>query len=478
MLRQHSQLMITLQVVCDLLMTAAAWGLAYPLRFRSGLVPLDPAKGVPPFADEFLPLLPVVLVVSVLCYYRAGMYQPRRLRSLLSEALLILKAFGLSFIVLVAILYFRPRAAPLSRWFLACYFGLGLVATTASRVTAAALLRAIRRRGWNLRYAAIVGTGRLAQTTLHTLRRNRWCGIVVRYFVSDRQAGADEADPDRAPAKLHGVPVVGPYAHVDRIVEQVPVDSAFVALPADEQDRLPAVLAKLSLTSADVRTVLDVEGLYAMHSGVSELDGLPIVTLRQSPLYGWPAVLKRAFDLVGSALLLIVAAVPMAIIALLVKLSDRGPVFYRQVRSGLDGRPFTMIKFRTMRPDAEDDHRPGWTVRNDPRCTRVGRWLRRTSLDELPQLFNVVIGRMSLVGPRPERPELIANFKHEIPRYMLRHKTKAGMTGWAQVHGLRGDTSLRKRLQYDLYYIRNWSLMLDIRILLMTLAGGWVNPHE
>ncbi|MGB4258361.1 MAG: exopolysaccharide biosynthesis polyprenyl glycosylphosphotransferase, partial [Phycisphaerae bacterium] len=207
--------------------------------------------------------------------------------------------------------------------------------------------------------------------------------------------------------------------------------------------------------------------------------GLPILSLRQSPLSGWNAFTKRVFDLaVGSACLLI-AAIPMAVIAVLIKLTSPGPVLYRQRRMGLDGREFTMLKFRTMRVDAEERTGPVWALPNDPRRTRLGAFLRRTSLDELPNLFNVLAGHMSLVGPRPERPEFIAKFKGEIPHYMLRHKIKAGMTGYAQIKGLRGNNGpLRKRIQYDLYYARNWSLRMDMRILAQTVTTAWFSRHE
>jgi exopolysaccharide biosynthesis polyprenyl glycosylphosphotransferase len=227
-----------------------------------------------------------------------------------------------------------------------------------------------------------------------------------------------------------------------------------------------------------VRLVPDINAAFAMRPNVSLLDGVPVLSLRQSPLYGWNSVVKRGFDLAVGSLAVVIAAVPMAVVAVLVKLTSPGPVLYRQCRMGLDGREFDMLKFRTMRPDAEARSGPVWAARDDDRRTPIGRFLRRTSLDELPQLFNVLAGQMSLVGPRPERPEFIADFREQIPRYMLRHKMKAGMTGYAQVHGLRGNTSLRKRIRYDLHYIRHWSLGLDLRILAMTLAGAWFSDHE
>ena len=236
-------------------------------------------------------------------------------------------------------------------------------------------------------------------------------------------------------------------------------------------------MASLQTSLADVRLVPDMNPSYAMRPDVSQLDGVPILSLRQTPLYGRNAIAKRTFDLAVGSLCLLVALPAMAMIALVIKLTSPGPVLYRQRRMGFDGGEFTMLKFRTMRTDAEVAG-PGWTTADDPRRTRIGVFLRRTSLDELPNLFNVLRGEMSLVGPRPERPEFIAEFKHEIPNYMLRHKMKAGMTGYAQIKGLRGDTSIKKRIQHDVHYIRNWSLGLDVRILAQPVAGVWFSKHE
>jgi len=255
------------------------------------------------------------------------------------------------------------------------------------------------------------------------------------------------------------------------------VDSVFIALPGNQAQRIEEIIEALSLSMADVRVVPDLDPAFAMRPNVTQLDGVPILGLRQTPLYGWNALAKRGFDLVVGSVCLLVALVPMAVIAVLVKLSSPGAVLYRQRRMGLDGCEFRMLKFRTMRADAEANG-PIWSQKSDPRRTRIGTFLRRTSLDELPNLFNVLSGQMSLVGPRPERPEFIATFKHEIPNYMLRHKMKAGMTGYAQMRGWRGETSLHKRIQHDMYYIRNWSLGLDLRILAQTIAGVWFSRHE
>ena len=256
------------------------------------------------------------------------------------------------------------------------------------------------------------------------------------------------------------------------IVRSARVDQVFIALPLEAQGTMEKILRELGNEMVDINVVPDLYQYAILRGSVEEFEGLPIITLSGSPMYGWNSVMKRAFDLCIGGSTLLLALPVLVLIACFVKLTSRGPVFYVQERMGFDGTVFRMVKFRTMRDGAERDTGAVWAQENDPRCTPFGAFLRRTSLDELPQLWNVCKGDMSLVGPRPERPILIEEFRQSIPRYMLRHRVKAGMTGWAQVHGWRGNTSLRKRVQYDLYYITHWNPRLDIRIMWMTLFHG------
>ncbi len=467
MLKQHSQLMVSLMVVADACAVAVAWLLAYWIRFT--YLPVDPAKGVPALTDRFLTVLPLIVAAHLIIFYRVRLYRPRRAHTILSETRDIVKAFFVAVIAVVLIDYALPQANKISRQFIATYAIVGTTCFALFRGTVRVFLRMARKRGYNRRTAAIIGAGRSAQRLLYALRRNNWTGMEVAYFVDDR--------PRDHVGEIRGVPVFGALDDLPRILEERPVDSVFIALPAEQAGRAEELLAAMQTSTADVRLVPELNPTYAMRPNVSRLDGIPILSLRQTPLYGWNALSKRAFDLVVGSICLLIAAVPMLVIAVLIKLSSRGPVLYRQRRMGLDGRQFDMLKFRTMRVDAEADG-PVWSQREDPRRTRIGGFLRRASLDELPNLFNVLKGEMSLVGPRPERPEFIDQFKHEIPQYMLRHKMKAGMTGYAQVRGYRGATSLKKRIQHDVHYIKHWSLGLDIRILAQTLFGVWFSKHE
>lgn len=489
MLKQHSQMMISLLVVADACAVVIAWLVSYWLRFS--LLPVDPSKGVPGLDDKFLPLLPLVVLAHLLIFYRLRLYRPRRDRSLFTETRDIIKAFVVAVAAVIIIDYALPETNKLSRRFILTYALIGTTLFATFRGVVRAILQYMRRRGWNMRRVAIIGSGRAAQRLLQAIRRNTWTGMDVSYFVDDfdirenkrrseprPEATHSGATPDGETLRLiKGVPLLGPLADARRILEARPVDAVFVALPAEEAHRTARVLEELETSMADLRLVPQMRPSSTMRPDISSLDGLPILSLRQTPLYGWNGVLKRSFDIVVGAFCLLIAAIPMLMIAIAIKFSGPGPILYRQRRMGLDGCEFEMLKFRTMGVEAEKDG-PVWSSRQNPHRTRLGGFLRRTSLDELPNLFNVLVGEMSLVGPRPERPEFIEQFKEQIPRYMLRHKMKAGMTGYAQIRGYRGDTSLRKRIQHDVHYIRHWSLALDIRILLQTVFGVWFSRHE
>ena len=337
-----------------------------------------------------------------------------------------------------------------------------------SRMGVREVLRLFRRRGYNQRYALIIGAGKLGQKLVECLSRHPELGINVRGYITRR--------PEKLGNRLGGRPVLGTYEDLEQVVESG-IDIVFVCLPADEVTEAEKILAFLRTTTAEVKVIPSIYEFMTLRAEAEIFEGLPVITLQGSPLYGWNAVIKRAMDLIGAGVILCVTSPLFLFIAGLVKLTSPGPVFYRQTRMGLDGRAFEMLKFRTMRADAEAETGPVWTQPGDARRTPIGVPLRRTSLDELPQFLNVLRGNMSIVGPRPERPELLARFRASLPQYMLRHKMKAGITGWAQVSGWRGNTSLDKRIEYDLYYVEHWSVWFDLKIVLLTLFKGFANKH-
>jgi exopolysaccharide biosynthesis polyprenyl glycosylphosphotransferase len=297
---------------------------------------------------------------------------------------------------------------------------------------------------------------------------HRELGFEVVGFLDDKKPSGD----------VLGRPILGTVKDLQEVLEAHPVEQVLIALPLEAKRKTMQILDLLAKEVVEVRLVPDVLEYTALTATLEDLDGTPLINLSRTPLEGWNIFAKRVIDIALSAPLFIVLSPILAAIAIAIWLEDRGRVFYRQERMGIDGRSFHILKFRSMRHDAEASTGPIWAIRNDPRRTRVGAFLRRTSLDELPQLWNVLRGDMSLVGPRPERPAFVKEFKHKVPQYMQRHRVKSGITGWAQVHGWRGNTSIRKRIQYDIYYIENWSLRLDFKILWMTLRHGMrLNAH-
>lgn len=480
MLRERHQVFRTILIGCDAACILAAQVGAYLIRFEF----MSHTARNPSYDTHAVPL--VLLPLMVFALFRAGLYQPRRDQRFVREAAVILRAVTLGALLVVLGYYllkkrfFTGEGFPedLSRAQFAIFAGLAFIILLVWRFSFRSALQALRKRGWNLRHVAIIGTGRLGQVVYHTLSRNTWTGIKPAYFISH---GEQITTPT-----LCGLPVLGGLNRIDDILREHEVSGVFVALPQRKAVELPRLLSHLDRHAIDVRVVPDVTPKYApIAMTTSDLDGMPILTLRQSPLMGWAAVSKRIIDVAGAMVALVVFLPLMAVIALLVRLSGPGPVIFRQPRASLGGRQFMIFKFRTMHHVAQEQQtltdegrgEDAWTSPGDPRITRIGRILRRTSLDELPQLFNVLLGEMSLVGPRPERPELVAKFREDWRGYILRQHVKAGMTGWAQVNGLRGRTSLRKRLQYDLFYIRNWSLGFDLRILWLTLLRGFVHPN-
>ena len=465
MLKKYNQVFITLLFFTDLFLIALAWSFAYFLRFDARFVGVD--KDIPTWGQH-LPLLVIILFVCGAVFNTTGLYRVRRLSSLPGEIFDLIKAMTISVILFVFIAYFFKEYR-YSRLTILYFWFLGVVFIGLSRVYARYILRTLRKRGFNLRYALIVGEAELGQKLVQSFHDHPDLGLKAVGFLSE--------STDQVGRSLQGVRVVGTYGDLNGLLKQGGIDQVFIALPFHLHEKTKEILASLRNELVNIKVVSDLYDFVTLRGGVEELDGLPIINIQDTPLLGWGKIAKRALDMVLSLAGLIVLSLPMGLIALLVKLTSPGPVFYEQERMGFDGEIFRMIKFRSMRADAEKETGAVWASRDDPRRTPLGRILRKTNLDELPQLVNVLKGEMSLVGPRPERPELIERFKEVIPNYMLRHKIKAGLTGWAQVNHLRGNTSLEKRIEHDLYYIENWSISFDLRILILTLWKGLVSKH-
>ena len=464
MFKRHHQIFTALRVVLDVLVVAAAFAIAHALRF--GFPEVFPYPEIPP-RGETLTVGILACILWPLCLRSVGLYRAQRQSTAVDEVFGVFKATALGGILLVTVTYFF-RQDRYSRGALVIFTVLAFLGVGATRSLFKEALRALRRRGYNLRYVLVLGTGRLAKQVLAQIDAHRELGF--------RPVGCLSLTRARVGTRIDGTEVVGTVRDLRGVLFRQQIDQVLVALPTRCFHHLPRIMEICADTTVDVKLVPDVYQYATLFGGLEEFGGLPIVNLQSAGVLGINAVAKRAFDLLFSAVFLAVLSPLLVLVALAVKLTSRGPILYRQERVGLDGKPFGMLKFRTMRSDAEEAG-PRFADRADSRATPIGAFLRRTSLDELPQLFNVLAGDMSLVGPRPERPVFIARFRRRIPRYQLRHMVKSGMTGWAQIHGLRGKTSIAKRVEYDLYYIEHWSLLLDLRILLRTIAFGFLSRN-
>ena len=479
MLKHQTRVMVAVFVLTDVLATDLAWVLAYYLRFYSGLVTayLPVTKGVPPLT-RYLILLPLITLLWPAVLYFYGLYRVKRERSRIDEffgilfSVLIGAALTLGLTLYVRVYYrYQPEVAPLweySQGVIAIFVVLDVLALNAGRAALRGYLQRMWAAGYNVKRVLVAGAGELGQTVAETILAHRELGYQVVGFVDD-----DPARRSRA-----GLSVLGRLDETMSVANSHGVDQLYIALPLDEHAKLLRLIKSVSNECLDIKVVPDLVQYATIKAALEDLDGIPIISLNEVPLRVWNSMLKRVMDAVlGSALLAFFAPL-FALIAFLIRSKGgRGPVFLRQERMTLDGKTFQIFKFRTMVDEAERDTGPVWAKPEDPRRTPVGIWLRRFNLDELPQLINVVLGDMSLVGPRPERPPFVQQFKERIPQYMLRHRVKSGITGWAQINGWRGNTSIEKRIEYDLYYIENWSLLLDVKILILTLFRGFGQKH-
>ena len=465
------------QTTIDAVIGVTMFVAAYLLRFETGLIAAP--KGQPAL-EHYLQLAPVIGLLLPFGLWVQGAYRPGRVRSRVDDFFAVLVG-GLVAVVLglAGTLYYQAYYLPIglkelgvyevSRLVWGLFLMLCIVGGYASRATIRAVLERRWRNGVGLKRILVAGTSDVARHVVDKMLQHSELGYRLVGFVDDR-AGSNHLG-------YRGLPLLGTLSEVGDILRRDRVDQLYVALPLDEHVKMLELIDVANRECIDVKVVPDLLQVIALRARLEDLDGVPIININDVPLQGLNSLVKRVIDIGIASTALFTLSLPFAIIAGLIKATSMGPVFYRQERMGLDGRPFSVFKFRSMLQDAERETGPVWTRKDDPRRTRVGRVLRRFSLDELPQLWNVLRGDMSLVGPRPERPFFVEQFKQHVPQYMLRHKVKSGMTGWAQVNGWRGDTSIEKRIEYDLYYIENWSVGLDFKILWLTVLRGFFHRH-
>ncbi|HSL23357.1 MAG TPA: undecaprenyl-phosphate glucose phosphotransferase [Vicinamibacterales bacterium] len=473
MVRRQNRLLVALHVAADAILAMGAFALAYYLRFDSGLIPLT--KGRPPFAN-YLQVMPFIGMLVPLAFQLHGVYRLRRGRSRVDDFFGVFVGTVLAVVLgIVGTLYFQAYYVSdadkdrgvyeISQLVWGLFLILTVLFTFGARIVVREALQRRWRAGIGLKRVLIAGAGELGRLVADRIIEHRELGYRIVGFADDRAAGDHIG--------YRGLPLLGTLSEIGEIIQRERVDQVYVALALEEHVKMLTIMDQTTREVVDVRVVPDLLQFIALRARLEDLDGIPMIAINDVPLQGLNSVLKRMIDIAISAVALALLAVPMAIIAVIVRLSSEGSVLYEQERMGLDGKAFTVYKFRSMYPGAEDTTGPVWAREDDPRATAIGRWLRRFDLDELPQFWNVLNGDMSIVGPRPERPYFVEQFKQRIPQYMLRHKVKAGITGWAQVNGWRGNTSLEKRIEYDLYYMENWSVSLDLKIMWLTLLRGF-----
>jgi Undecaprenyl-phosphate glucose phosphotransferase len=473
MLRRYNRLLIAFHVASDALLGVSAFIIAYTLRFHTGLIPIT--KGIPPLR-QYLNLLPFIAVVVPLGFHLQNLYRLRRGRSWVDDFFAVFVGSILAVVFgIIVTTYVQIYIAPNDRGVYEvsqAVWGIFLVLNVALTFSLRQLMREVFERRWRsgvgLRRILIAGSGELGRLVADKIIEHRELGYQIVGFVDDRPGDH---------LGYRGLPLLGSIDETTEIAAREQIDHLYVALPPEQHLKTIDLIEATSRECVDVKVVPDLLQVIALKARLWDLDGVPVIDVNDIPLQGFNSIVKRVLDVLISGVLLIVFAIPLAIIALLVRITSRGPALFRQERMGLDGRAFSIVKFRSMVDDAERHSGPVWARENDDRVTALGKFLRRSNLDEMPQLWNVLRGDMSIVGPRPERPHFVEQFKHRIPQYMLRHKVKSGMTGWAQVNGWRGNTALDKRIEYDLYYIENWSVRLDLKIIWLTIVKGFFHKH-
>lgn len=464
LMRDHAALISFATRALDAIAITVSAALAYALRF--GITGF-------PIAKSYIAVIAIGVLLSLVMFPSFGVYRSWRGRSMIRLFSRLSAAWGTVLVVLVSMLFLFKAGADYSRAWFTYWAAITLIALFMIRLTVFSALRAMRRRGWNHKRVVVLGAGTLGRSLARRLKHHSEIGFDVVAMLDDN-------------SRIHGktfgaAPVIGSLDAVREAVTQHSADEVWIALPLAAESRVRTALEQLRHSTLNVRYVPDIFGFSLLNHSVSEIAGMPVLDLNVSPMDGPNRIVKAIEDRVLALLILILVSPLMLFIALGVKLSSKGPIIFKQLRHGWDGKPIEVYKFRTMKLHTEHDGTVTQATKHDPRITFFGAFLRRTSLDELPQFFNVLQGRMSIVGPRPHALAHNEHYKEKISAYMLRHKVKPGITGWAQVHGWRGEVDsldkMKKRIEYDLYYINNWSLMLDIRIILLTVLRGFIHKN-
>lgn len=473
MIKGNQKLLNLFRILIDTAIIITSFIMAYYLRFspNSILIRMEIIRepiGIFGTLEDYLQILFMLIPCYLVSYYFFHLYDPKRMKSRKSEIFNMLKSNIVGILYCVAFLFFI-RNGTYARLFIIIFVTLNFILEVLFRFLTTTFLRKIRKKGMNQKHILLIGYSRAAEGYIDRLLAHPEWGVSIHGILDDHKPlGHSYRD-------IH---IIGRIDELEKMLAENDYDETTITLGINHYDALEKIVTATEKSGVHTKFIPDYNNIIPTRPYTEDLDGLPVIHVRNIPLSNsFNRFFKRAIDIVGSLLLILLFAIPMAVVAAIIKATSPGPLIFKQERVGRHNKPFMMFKFRSMEMQDSSKEKQAWTVQNDPRVTPIGKFIRKTSLDELPQFFNVLKGDMSLVGPRPERPFFVEKFKEEIPRYMIKHQVRPGITGWAQVNGYRGDTSIRMRIDCDLYYIENWTLGMDFKILFLTIFKGFVNKN-
>ncbi len=466
MIKDNQRHLNRLHVLLDVLFVIISYLLAWILKFKVEIFKVAPDHPYD-FAD-YVNVMLVIIPLYFLLYFMFKLYEPKRVMGRRLEVSNVIKANLVGVFVILAGLYLI-KEAHFSRQVIMLFFGINTFLDICFRMVLRYILHRIRTKGRNLKHIVLVGYSRAAEGYIDRILANPQWGYVVRGILDD--------NVERG-TLYKGVKVLGKIENLEIILPENKLDEIAITLGLEEYYKLEQIVNMCEKSGVHTKFIPDYNNIIPTRPYTEDLLGLPVINIRYVPLTNtFNAIVKRAIDIFGAVVAIILFSPIMLVTAIIIKLTSKGPLIYKQERVGLHNKPFNMYKFRSMEVQEKSEEKKAWTVKNDPRVTPIGKFIRKTSIDELPQLFNVLSGKMSLVGPRPERPFFVEKFREEIPRYMVKHQVRPGLTGWAQINGYRGDTSIKKRIECDLYYIENWTVGLDFKIIFLTFFKGFINKN-
>ena len=464
-IKDNQKLLNRLHVVIDALVIIFSYTAAWYLRFKSGIFELDPWFLS---LQEYMKALLIIVPGYLILYYAFQLYTPKRVQGRRYEAWHIVQANTIGLMAYILFLYLTKQS-DFSRTMFFVFFCVNVFSEVTVRNIIREGLRNMRKKGYNQKHILLIGYSRAAEQYIDRILSNPEWGYIVRGILADNKPRGTE---------YRGIKVLGRVENLTIILPENKLDEIAITLGLAEYHKLEHIVSMCEKSGVHTKFIPDYNNIIPTKPYTEDLLGLPVINIRHVPLSNaLNAFTKRCVDLFGAIVALILFSPVMAVVSVIIKATSPGPLIFKQERIGLQNKPFPMYKFRSMVVQDAASEKAKWTVQNDPRVTPIGKFIRKTSIDELPQLFNVLKGDMSLVGPRPERPQFVEKFREETPRYMVKHQVRPGLTGWAQVNGFRGDTSIRKRIEHDLYYIENWTLGFDFKILFLTFFKGFVNKN-